>query len=146
MAAERGAEGGRRAVAHPLGHLVKSFILALEQILGDGHPQASRYSIGGIATARMKRSKNAERDSAAAFASCATVQERAGSPCMARIAIASRASLNPRSSPADASSVSVVRKASTSRTSTSRERTSSRPEHCSLASSIALIQTCARAR
>ena len=31
--------------------------------------QASRYSIGGTPTVRVKRSKNAERDSAAVFAS-----------------------------------------------------------------------------
>ena len=39
--------------------------------------QPSRYSIGGSPTARVKRSKNAERESAAVFASWATVHERA---------------------------------------------------------------------
>ena len=40
--------------------------------------QASRYSIGDMPIARRKRSKNAERESAAVFASCAAVQARAG--------------------------------------------------------------------
>ncbi len=39
--------------------------------------QASRYSIGGIPTVRVKRSKKVERESAALFASWATVHERA---------------------------------------------------------------------
>ena len=34
---------------------------------------ASKYSIGAMPTARWKRSKNVERDSADSFASCATV-------------------------------------------------------------------------
>jgi hypothetical protein len=38
--------------------------------------QARRYSIGGMPTVRVKRSKNVERESAAVFANWATVQER----------------------------------------------------------------------
>ena len=37
--------------------------------------QASRYSIGGRPTVRVKRSKNAERESADVFASWATVHD-----------------------------------------------------------------------
>ena len=89
---------------------------------------ASRYSIGGRPTARVKRSKNAERDSAAFFASWATVHGRAGSPCICRIAAASRASANPRSKPGGASSPCVDRSASMSSTSTRRASTRSRPD------------------
>ena len=97
--------------------------------------QASRYSIGGRPTVRVKRSKNAERDSAAVFASWATVHERASWPCICRIAGASRASANPRSSPGGASSPGVDRSASMSSTSTRRVSTRSRPDLRSLASS-----------
>jgi hypothetical protein len=38
--------------------------------------QAIKYSIGAIPTVRVKCPKKLERDSAAVFASCATVQER----------------------------------------------------------------------
>jgi len=44
--------------------------------------QASRYSIGARPTVRVKRSKNAERESAAVIASWATVHERATCPCI----------------------------------------------------------------
>ncbi len=57
--------------------------------------QASRYSIGGRPTARVKRSKNAERDKAAFFANCSTVHDRAGWPCICRIAAANRAIAKP---------------------------------------------------
>ena len=97
--------------------------------------QASRYSIGGRPTVRVKRSKNAERESAAVFASWATVHERASWPCICRIAGASRASANPRSSPGGASSPGVDRSASMSSTSTSRVSTRSRPDLRSLDSS-----------
>jgi hypothetical protein len=61
--------------------------------------QASRYSIGVRPTVRVKRSKNAERESAAVLASWATVHDRATCPCMCRMAGASRASASPRRSP-----------------------------------------------
>lgn len=50
--------------------------------------QASRYSIGASPTARLKRAKNAERESAASFANSATVHVRVGCSRMARMAAA----------------------------------------------------------
>jgi hypothetical protein len=41
--------------------------------------QASKYSIGATPTARLKGSKNAERESAASFANCATFHALVGS-------------------------------------------------------------------
>ena len=64
--------------------------------------QVSRYSVGGIPTVRVNRSKNAERESAAARPSWTMVHGRATSSCSCRIAGASRVSANPRNSPAGA--------------------------------------------
>ena len=84
---------------------------------------------------RAKRSKKAERDSAASFASAATVHARAGAPWICRMAAASRGSLKPRSSPGGALSPSTERSASTISTSTSRDRIRSHPGRSSPASS-----------
>ena len=89
--------------------------------------QPSRYSIGGRPTAPVKRSKNAERESAAVFASSATVHERVSWECICRIAGASRASAKPRSSPGGAPSPGVDRSASMSSTSARRVSARSRP-------------------
>ena len=77
VSAERGAEGTRRAVAHAFGDFGKPDVLPAEQILRDRHSPGEQISIGGRPTVRVKRSKNAERESAAACASCVTVHERA---------------------------------------------------------------------
>lgn len=54
--------------------------------------------------------------------SCSTVHDRAGSPCMWRIATTIRGSANPRSSPGGVFSPGVARSASISSTSTRRAR------------------------
>ena len=104
MPGERGAERASGAVADAFGHLADAEVFTAEQICGG--PSARRAGIPSAArpTVRVKRSKNAERDSAAVFASLATVHERARWPCICRIAGARRASANPRSSPGGASS------------------------------------------
>jgi hypothetical protein len=107
--------------------------------------QASRYSIGGRPTVRVKRSKNVERESAAAFASWGTVHGRASWPCIWRMAGASWGSARPRSRPGGASSPEVDRSASTSMISTSRVSTSSRPARRSFDSS-ATSRTSAESR
>ena len=69
MAAERRAEGARRAVADAFGDLADARSWRRSRSFATAIRQASRYSIGGRPTVRVKRSKNAERDSAAVFAS-----------------------------------------------------------------------------
>jgi hypothetical protein len=78
--------------------------------------QASRYSIGGRPTVRVKRSKNAERDSAAAFASSDIVHERRAARASAASLAPVAASAKPRSRPGGASSPAVDRSASMSST------------------------------
>ena len=78
IAAEGSAEGTGRTVADPFGNFGNPDFFAAEQIFREGHAPASRYSIGGSPTLRVNRSKNAERDSAASLASCATVHWRVG--------------------------------------------------------------------
>lgn len=73
---------------------------------------ASRYSIGGTPTARLKRSKNAERDRADSLASCSTVQDLEGLSCIWRIAAARRVSARPRKSPGDAAAPAEFAKVS----------------------------------
>ena len=98
MPAERGAEGARRAVTDAFGDSASPTSCRRSRSLATAMRQASRYSIGGRPTVRVKRSKNAERDSAAVLASWATVHERASWPCIC-LSRARRASANPRSSP-----------------------------------------------
>ena len=88
--------------------------------------QASRYSIGATPTARLNRSKNADRERAASLANWATVHCCAGFSCMQRIAAASRSSASPRNSPCDAAIPADDRSASMSSTSSRRVRTTSR--------------------
>ena len=137
MAAEGSAEGDWPNRSRPVRRLRQSrFLRGGARSFARAMRQASRYSIGGSPTLRVNRSKNAERDSAASLASCATVHWRVGSPCIRRIASASRASLKPRSNPGGASGRCVDRSASISTTSTRRASTRSRPARCSLASSL----------
>jgi hypothetical protein len=65
--AERGAEGARRAIADAFGDFGHAEVVAAEQVFCDGH--APGEQILGRPTACVKRSKNAERESAAVFAS-----------------------------------------------------------------------------
>lgn len=102
MPAKRGAEGARRAIPDAYSHLGEAELMVAKQILRDGHAPGSRYSIGGRPTLRVKRSKNAERESVAVCASWATGHERASWPCICRIAGAGCASANPRNSPGGA--------------------------------------------
>ena len=69
MAAERSAEGARRAVTDALGDLGEREFLRRRRSFATAMRQARRYSMGGSPTARVKRSKKAERDIAASFAS-----------------------------------------------------------------------------
>ena len=80
--------------------------------------------------ARLNRSKNAERERAASFANCATVQGWVILSCMQRIATARRSSASPRTRPGDAAVPAVERSASIRRTSSRRDRITSRAGRC----------------
>ena len=54
--------------------------------------------MGRNPTVRVKRSKKADLDSATSVASSDTVHARSGRACICRSAVATRASVNPRSS------------------------------------------------
>jgi hypothetical protein len=66
------------------GDLGEPEVVATEQILCDGHAPGEQVFHRRQAHVRVRRSKNAERESAAFLASWATVHERAGSPCIWR--------------------------------------------------------------
>ena len=87
----------------------------------------SRYSIGATPSVRVKRSKNADRDSAAVLASCSTVHAWSTRACICFKAGASRSSPRPRSSPAGALPAVVDRIASMSSIPTSRASIDSLP-------------------
>lgn len=125
MPREGDAEGAGGAVADALRDLGDPALVAAQQVLRER--QVSRYSIGATPTARVKRSKKVERESAASFASSATVHACVGRSCIPRIAAARRLSASPRTRPGDAFVPAVDRSASMS----SISRTKS-PENSSM--------------
>ena len=136
MAGECDTERTCGAIANTFSNFGDARFITPQPVLCQSHAPCEQVSHRATPIARLNRSKNAERERAASFASCAAVQDYLIFWCMRRIETVRRSSASPRKRPSGAGVPSVDRGASRKRTSKRRARMTSRPGRCARDSSL----------